>query len=344
MLTHRKLKEEEYVDMEDGESIQRKNIKGFRNAVVLTFIISTAIAILFFIYIHYAFVLTPTDIGQESSSVSSERQIGEYIPDNTKSLTFLTPSPPEESPSPLEETPSSPLEETPSFPEISLTEQQQNWIRLIESDTTNHIVHPPAGNVTLVQCQATCGVFGIAVHVSWARNGANRFLEMVQSEFFSTKVGLFRALKGFLVQFGLSGNPKVQGEWNRKGELRDDPPWLPQGPPGREINGIKRFKRGYIAYAGAGLHTRGTQLIIAFRDDGPLGGAPWEVPFGQLVGEDSYKTLDSIYTGYDEKPSQGKIQNQGVQYLEKEFPLLDYITSCKVIATDIHWSRDQMLD
>jgi hypothetical protein len=32
-----------------------------------------------------------------------------------------------------------------------------------------------------------------------------RFLDMVRSNFFSTKVPLFRALKDFLVQFGLAG-------------------------------------------------------------------------------------------------------------------------------------------
>lgn len=33
----------------------------------------------------------------------------------------------------------------------------------------------------------------------------NRFLDMVRSGFFETEVPLFRALKNFLVQFGLAG-------------------------------------------------------------------------------------------------------------------------------------------
>jgi len=149
---------------------------------------------------------------------------------------------------------------------------------------------------------------------------------------------MFRALKGFLVQFGLAGDPSVQRFWNEKGSLRDDVPWLPQGPAGREINGTKRYKRGYLAYAGAGNHSRGTQLIMAFEDNGPLGGGcPWEIPFGQLVGQQSYESLDKIYTGYGEKPSQGKIQNRGVKYLETEFPLLDYITKCEIAQENIAW-------
>jgi len=67
---------------------------------------------------------------------------------------------------------------------------------------------------------------------------------MVTTKFFSTKIGLFRALKGFLIQFGLSGDPTVQAEWHKKGHLIDDPSWLPLGPDFREVKGIKRFQKG----------------------------------------------------------------------------------------------------
>lgn len=67
---------------------------------------------------------------------------------------------------------------------------------------------------------------------------------MVRSGFFSTEVALFRAMKGFLVQFGLAGDPTVQKKFHQMGNLVDDPPWLPLGPPGREINGVKRFLKG----------------------------------------------------------------------------------------------------
>jgi len=59
----------------------------------------------------------------------------------------------------------------------------------------------------------------------------------VNSGFFSTEVGLFRALKDFLVQFGLPGDPAVLKRYHKMGNLVDDKPWLPLGPTGREING-----------------------------------------------------------------------------------------------------------
>ena len=144
-------------------------------------------------------------------------------------------------------------------------------LKEIPIDTRKHIVTPPKGPVSLVCCQSTKGPFSIAVHTTWAPNGAQRFLDLVKENFFSTKIGLFRALKGFLIQFGLSGDPKVQEEWNKRGHLPDDPSWLPLGPTNREIDGVKRFQKGYMAYAGAGKNSRGTQLILAFEDNLFLG-------------------------------------------------------------------------
>lgn len=81
-----------------------------------------------------------------------------------------------------------------------------NFVR----DNYSHMVPPPPGPVHLVCCRTTVGPLLIAVHPSWAPIGAARFMDMVQSKFFSSQVPLFRALKGFLVQFGLAGKPSVQ--------------------------------------------------------------------------------------------------------------------------------------
>jgi len=173
-------------------------------------------------------------------------------------------------------------------------------------DYGRHRVSPPEGNVDLVCCMTTKGALNIAVHPSWAPIGAENFLNMVRSGYFTSRVPLMRALKNFLIQFGLSSSPETQKYYETtflkgKGGLQDDPQWLPPGPPGRkdEVTGTKRFPKGYLAYAGAGKNSRGTQLIIALSDNPYLGGgSPWEVPWGQLFSEESYRVLDSIYTGY----------------------------------------------
>lgn len=59
----------------------------------------------------------------------------------------------------------------------------------------------------------------------------------------------------------------------------------------------------------------------------------YRVPWGELVGEESFETLSKIYTGYGENgPSQGKLHNNGMNdEMKKEFPKLDYINKCVVV-------------
>lgn len=214
---------------------------------------------------------------------------------------------------------------------------------LPEPDNRKHIVPPPAGPVTIVCCNTTKGILNIEVHHTWAPFGAEHFLHMVKDGFFSTNVPLFRALKDFLVQFGLAGDPEVQKRYFGMGHLPDDPNWLPEGPSGRERNGTRRFQKGYMAYAGAGKNSRGTQLILAFKDNLYLGGgSPWEVPFGQVFGEESFQTMKNIYTGYGEKPSQGKIMNRGNEYTKAEFPLMDYMNYCVVVRENVPYKNSML--
>lgn len=64
-----------------------------------------------------------------------------------------------------------------------------------------------------------------------------------------------------------------------------------------------------------------------------LPGSPWEVPFGEVVGKDSYETLSKISTVYGEKgPSQGLLRREGSsENVAKQFPDLDYVTSCMIV-------------
>jgi peptidyl-prolyl cis-trans isomerase A (cyclophilin A) len=166
----------------------------------------------------------------------------------------------------------------------------------------------------------SAGVFVIQVTRDWAPLGADRFYNLVKNGFYDD-TRFFRAIDGFMVQFGIHGDPAVSAAW-RNARIGVDP--VKQGN-----------KPMRITYAmGASPDTRTTQVFINFVDNSggldKLGFAS----FGEVVeGQDVVK---KIFTGYGEGaprgkgPEQGRIQMEGNAYLNKEFPKLDYIKKATI--------------
>lgn len=126
-----------------------------------------------------------------------------------------------------------------------------------------NIVH---GNNPVVECSTTQGIIAIEVFREWSPLGADRFLELVKDNFY-TNIALFRCVRDFLVQFGISEDPSKK-HWHNK-NIKDDP----------NLNlGIHKH---YVSFAGGGPNTRSTQLFIAFEELDFLGKEPWETPFGK---------------------------------------------------------------
>jgi peptidyl-prolyl cis-trans isomerase A (cyclophilin A) len=163
------------------------------------------------------------------------------------------------------------------------------------------------------------GKFVITAHRAWAPLGADRFYNLVKNGFYDD-CRFFRAIDGFMAQFGINGNPAVQAAW-RPAEIKDDP--------------VKQSnKRGYVVFATAGPNTRTTQLFINFGDNSGSLDRQGFAPFGTVSsGQD---VVDSLYKGYGEGaprgrgPDQGRIQKEGNAYLMKEFPKLDYIKTATI--------------
>src|SRR5215469_7711919 len=98
----------------------------------------------------------------------------------------------------------------------------------------------------------TKGDFVIEVTRDWAPKGADRFYNLVKIGYFDD-VAFFRNIEGFMVQFGVNGDPEVNRKW-RESRIKDDP--------------VKKSnKPGYITFAHAGPDTRTTQVFINFRDN-----------------------------------------------------------------------------
>ena len=164
------------------------------------------------------------------------------------------------------------------------------------------------------QFVTTKGNFTVEVTRSLAPNGADRFYNLVRSGFF-TDVEFFRVVPGFMVQFGIHGDPAVSAKW-REANITDD--------------AVKTSNaRGTLTFATAGPNTRTTQLFINFADNGGLDGQGFS-PFGKVV--EGMAVVDSINSASGENPNQGAIQQAGNEYLKKEFPNLDFIKSASLVT------------
>lgn len=177
-----------------------------------------------------------------------------------------------------------------------------------------------APDVFKVQLETTKGNVVLELRREWAPLGADRFYNMVQAGFFEN-VAFFRAIDGFMVQFGMSGEPSVQNAWNAY-PIQDDPP--------KQSN-----KRGYITFAKKGTpNSRTTQVFINYKDNTMLDSMGF-APFGEVV--EGMDIVDSLYKGYGEGapkgkgPNQMKIEREGNGYLEREFPELDYVKKATIL-------------
>jgi peptidyl-prolyl cis-trans isomerase A (cyclophilin A) len=164
----------------------------------------------------------------------------------------------------------------------------------------------------------TKGVFVIEVQRDWAPNGADRFYNLVKNGFYDN-VRFFRVISGFMVQFGIHGDPKVSAPW-REAQLKDDP--------------VKQSnKRGYITYAMAGPNTRTSQVFINFGDNASLDSQGFS-PFGRVVT--GMEVVDKLNAEYGEGaprgrgPDQSRMQMEGNAYLTKDFGRLDYVKKATI--------------
>ncbi len=163
--------------------------------------------------------------------------------------------------------------------------------------------------------ETSAGTFVIEVHRDWAPLGADRFYNLVKSGYFDN-VRFFRVIPGFMVQFGMHGDPAVGAAW-QNARINDDP--------------VKQSnKRGYITYAKPPMpNARTTQVFINFQDNPGLDGQGF-APFGKVItGMD---VVDKLNPQYGAKPGddQGNIAAGGNAYLEKTYPKLDFIKKATI--------------
>ncbi len=174
-----------------------------------------------------------------------------------------------------------------------------------------------------VKFTTTKGDFVVEVHRDWAPYGADRFFNLVRAGYYDD-CAFFRVLRGFVAQFGINAKPAVNKVW-MNANIHDDP--------------VKQSnKRGYLTFAAASTpNSRSTQLFVNLRDNQPLDASGF-APIGMVT--DGMDVVDKLYSDYGEGapdgkgPDQDKAQAGGKLYFTKNFPMLDSITTAKIMEPD----------
>ena len=169
-----------------------------------------------------------------------------------------------------------------------------------------------------VKFDTSKGPFMVEVTRAWAPKGADRFYNLVKNGFYDN-VRFFRVISGFMVQFGINGDPGVMGRC-RTAQIGDDPV-------------TQSNKRGTITFAMAGPNTRTSQVFINFADNANLDGMGF-APFGRIVS--GMNVVDALNAEYGEGaprgrgPDQSRLQSEGNTYLMKDFPRMDYVKKATI--------------
>jgi len=161
----------------------------------------------------------------------------------------------------------------------------------------------------------TKGTFVIEVQREWSPNGADRFYNLVKNGYYDG-VKFFRVVPGFVVQWGIHGDPSIATTW-LKATIPDDVV--------KESN-----KRGFVTYAKSNApNSRSVQLFINLVDNARLDGMGF-APFGKVA--EGMDVVEKLYGGYAEGLTklQGRIAEEGNAFLEKNYPQLDGIKKATI--------------
>jgi cyclophilin family peptidyl-prolyl cis-trans isomerase len=172
-----------------------------------------------------------------------------------------------------------------------------------------------------VKFETTKGPVMVQVVSEWAPRAADRFHELVRTGFVDG-ARFYRVRPKFIVQFGISADPKANELW-RQLKMPDDP--VKQGN-----------KRGFLAFAQQGAGTRTTQVFINLADNSRTLDSKRFAAFGNVV--EGMDVVDKLYGGYGEVESLGgagpdpiKMELQGDEYLQRSYPRLDQIKSARIV-------------
>jgi cyclophilin family peptidyl-prolyl cis-trans isomerase len=167
-----------------------------------------------------------------------------------------------------------------------------------------------------VRLETSKGPVVIEAHRDWSPNGVDRFFELVEANYFDD-VRFFRVVPGFVVQFGMHGDPATNAQWQDR-QLMDDP--------------VKQSnRRGMVTFAKSAMpNSRSTQLFVNLGDNTFLDADAFS-PIGEVV--EGLSVIEALYSGYGDTPTaqQTQIGAEGNAFLNRQYPKLDFIRTARVV-------------
>ena len=173
----------------------------------------------------------------------------------------------------------------------------------------------PAPDSFDVVFETSKGNFTMRARRAWSPHGVDRFHYLAANGFFDD-VRFFRTVPGFVVQFGISGNPAISAAWQDR-NIPDD-------------SVMSGNKKGRVTFAKGGPNSRTTQLFINLVDNDRLDAMGFPA-FAEII--DGMSVVESLNGEYGEAPTgkQGEIAQRGNAYLAQAYPNLDYIKTARII-------------
>ena len=203
-----------------------------------------------------------------------------------------------------------------------------------------------------VQCSTTAGALDILLWPEWSPLGVAHFLELVRSGFYSDVAFYHAAGPMKLVEFGVSGDKKVQRHWDGRPVADDLPP-----------RDLPRFEEGTLGYATTQRNARTTQVFFAgFNFDSKAGDSPSMylslpsetaehqravdqiLPIGRVSSssEESVMTLRALFNHWQAMRPRDQpvppalstleqhVRTDGNSYVRRELPGVDFVESCQL--------------
>jgi peptidyl-prolyl cis-trans isomerase A (cyclophilin A) len=175
--------------------------------------------------------------------------------------------------------------------------------------------------------ETTAGDFVLECTRAWAPNGVDRFYNLVKIGYYDD-VALFRVAPGFVVQWGIHGNPKVSEAW-MKANIEPD-------------TVTESNKKGTVTFAQAGgpaakgktATSRSTQVFINYADNDNLDEMGF-APICKVVdGFDDTTKFGGSKHHQQLTSAQGQIFAKGNAFLRSAYPELDYIKKATIVGDE----------